>query len=105
MSEIATQVVDEKISSMKKKISEVSEIKSDVDTKMELLDKRLKRIEETMDKLESAIIQRVGDYAKGISEMKSELGMMQDSFSKALPRIVEKAKERKVKEKISKKKR
>lgn len=94
MNEVASQVIEEKISSLRKKIAETTAIKSEIDTKLEIMEKRVKKIEEVIDKLESAILQKIGDYSKGITEIKSELGMMQESFSKVLPRAVEKVREK-----------
>jgi len=92
INEITEQIINSKISSLKKKISEASEMKSEFETKIDLIDKRLKKIEDTIDRLESSILQRIGEYSKGIMDIKAETSMIRQSFSKAIPSLVAKTK-------------
>ena len=38
-----------------------------------------------MDKLQLAILNKIGSYGKTLESIKKEMSMMQDSFGKALP--------------------
>jgi hypothetical protein len=100
-SEIAEQVVDEKLSSIKKNLTEATEIKTEFETKFHILENRVKKIEDTIDKLESSILQRIGEYSKGILDIKAETRMMRESFSKTISKSARKSK---TKRKSSKKK-
>jgi len=42
----------------------------------------LKRMEKTIDKLQMAILEKVGSYGRGLESIKKEMIMMQDSFGK-----------------------
>jgi len=46
------------------------------------LSERLKKIETTMDKLQIAILEKVGSYGQNLDGIRKEMSMMQDSFSK-----------------------
>jgi hypothetical protein len=83
ITEISEQVVSEKISKLKTDIEKTLDFKNVVETKMEILDQRLKRIESTIDKLQSAILQKVGEYVDDVHNLKNELIETQKSFKSA----------------------
>ena len=85
MIEIAEQVFAEKIRKMQKQLEDLNEFKTLAETKLTNATSRLKRIEETMDKLQMAILEKVGSYGQGLESIKKEMSMMQESFSKTLP--------------------
>ncbi|MFH1592169.1 MAG: hypothetical protein ABIB47_02255, partial [Candidatus Woesearchaeota archaeon] len=60
MIEIANQVFLDKISHLNKKISELNEFKNIAETKINHATERLKKIENTIDKLQIAILDKVG---------------------------------------------
>lgn len=80
ITEISEQVVTEKLSSLRKDIEKVVDMKTTVESKMEYLDERLKRIEKIIDRLQLSILQKVGDYATNIEDIKHELIETQKSF-------------------------
>jgi hypothetical protein len=51
---------------------------------MENISDRLKKIETIIDKLQIAILEKVGSYGKNLEGIKKEMSMMQDSFSKMI---------------------
>jgi len=83
--EIAEQVFAEKIRKIQKQLEDLNEFKTLAETKLTNATSRLKRIEESMDKLQMAILDKVGSYGRGLDNIKKEMSMMQDSFSKTLP--------------------
>jgi len=91
MIEIAEQVFAEKMKKIEKQIEELNEFKTLAETKLTNATTRLKRIEESIDKLQAAILEKVGFYGRGVESIKKELEMMQDSFSKTLPALVSKS--------------
>jgi DNA-binding protein H-NS len=84
MMEIADQVFSEKIKKMQKVIETTSETEILLQDKFENLSDRLKKIENMIDKLQIAIIEKVGSYGTNLNEIKKEMSMMQDSFSKVI---------------------
>jgi len=82
--EVAEQVFSEKSKKMKKQLSESNEFKTLATSKIEDISNRLKRIESSMDKLQYAILDKVGEYGNGLNSIKKEMSMMQDSFKKVV---------------------
>lgn len=87
--EIAEQIFEEKISKIKKEIGNISELKLMLNKKIENIDERLKKIEEIIDRLQASIIGKIGSYGSSLDEIKQEMGMMQESFSKALNPLID----------------
>ncbi len=82
--EISEQVFLEKIKDIQKKVAKLDESKKLTQVKIENTEERLKRIESTIDKLQSAILGKIGEYGNNLQGIKKELGMMQESFGKAI---------------------
>jgi DNA-binding transcriptional MerR regulator len=88
--EIAEQVFSEKIKKIEKKVEELNEFKTLNKAKIENIDERLKKIESVIDKLQIAILEKVGSYGQNLGEIKKEMNMMQDSFGKMVNNIADK---------------
>ena len=88
--EIAEQVFSEKIKKEQKQIESLNEFATLAQTQTSNNHDRLKRIESVMDKLQIAILEKVGSYGKNLETIKKEMEMMEDSFSKILPALHEK---------------
>lgn len=84
ISEIAEQVVSEKLASIKDKLERTIDLKTTLEAKTESLNERLKRIEQIIDRLQLSILQRVGAYMTEVDNVKKELIETQKSF-KAIP--------------------
>jgi len=82
--EISEQVFSEKIKKTRKQLDELNEFKILFQTKVENSLNRLKKIEDILDKLQMAILEKVGSYGKNLEEIKKEMSMMQDSFRKVV---------------------
>ncbi|MEK6897883.1 MAG: hypothetical protein AABX28_00830 [Nanoarchaeota archaeon] len=89
--EISEQVFSEKIEKMQKQVSELSSFKILAESKMDLISERLKKIESVIDRLQAAILEKVGDYGRNIEGVKKEMSMMQDSFGKVVNTLADKA--------------
>ena len=85
ISEISEQVVAEKLSEIRKHLEKIIDLKTSFESKIEYLDERLKRLEKTIDTLQSAVLRKVGDYVTNVQDLKSELIQTQKSFEKLLP--------------------
>jgi hypothetical protein len=82
--EISDQLFSEKIKKFQKQMDSSSEMNVMLQTKLENVSERLKRIETTIDKLQLAILEKVGSYGQNLESVKKEMSMMQDSFSKMI---------------------
>ena len=80
--EMAEQVFSEKIKKFQKVLDATSEAAILLQTKFDNISERLKKIEGTIDRLQIAILEKVGSYGQNLENIKKEMGMMQDSFSK-----------------------
>jgi hypothetical protein len=102
--EISEQVFSEKIETVRKKVEDVEEFKNLAQTRLENLMERIRRIESVMDKLQAAILEKIGSYGQNLESIKKEMGMMQDSFSKTLNPLIDIAKGKGAEAKSSSKK-
>ncbi len=84
ISEIADQIVAERISSLRNKIESALDVKALLDSKIDSLDARLQRIEKILDRLQLSILQKVGDYVTNVEDIKKELIETQKSFKSLL---------------------
>jgi hypothetical protein len=84
MIEIAEQVFSEKMKKMEKQVKELEEFKTIYSTKIDEINERLKRMEKYFDKMQLEILEKVGEYGKGLNSIKKEMNMIEDSFSKIM---------------------
>ncbi len=84
MIEVAEQVFFEKIKKIEEKVSVLREFKSLSEPLIESMDERLKRIEKNFDKMQIAILDRVGSFGKNIDSLRKEVEMVEDSFGKVM---------------------
>ena len=101
--EIAEQVFAEKTKEMQNQIEEINQFKILSKVKLDHTEERIKRIESVMDKLQMAILEKVGSYGNTLQSIKKEMAMMQDSFGKIGPSLAKKHVTHHVKKHIPKK--
>ncbi len=92
--EVAEQVFLEKNKPLQKKIEEMNEFRVLAQTRIDYLSERLKKIEAIIDNLQASILEKVGTYGQGIENIKKEMNMMQDSFSKVINNAADRSEER-----------
>lgn len=93
--EISEQVFNDKARKIQKQLDSLNEFKTLSETRLRNVEERLKRIEEMFDKLQLAILDKIGVYGKNLSSLQKEVNMVQDSFSKVINPLVEKSGKRK----------
>ena len=91
MSELAEQIVAEKISDTNKKLSSLSEFRKIAEAKLEDAEQRLRKIESLIESLQLSILSRIGSYGKNLDDIKTEMQAMQDTFSKTLNPLMDRA--------------
>ncbi|MEM3074457.1 MAG: hypothetical protein QW727_00745 [Candidatus Pacearchaeota archaeon] len=89
ISEIADQMISEKTKDILKKISELSEIKTLLSSKVDKIDQRLTRIESIIDQLQASLLRNSTQQEQTLSDIKTEMEMMQESFSKVLNPLID----------------
>ncbi len=87
--EISEQVFAEKTQETEKQINKITEFMNLAESRISDTDKRLERIERIIDNLQIKILEQVGNYGNNLNNIKKEMEMMQDSFSKTLPKFAE----------------
>ena len=87
MIEVAEQVFSEKMKELSKQINSLIEFKTIYSSKIDDIHDRLRRIENQFDKMQIAILDKVGSYGKNLDSIKKEVNMVEDSFSKMNSRL------------------
>ena len=80
ITEIADQIVSEKLSPLMNSLDKILDLKSATESNLINLDERLKRIEKVIDKLQLALLQRVGEFGTNLDDVKKELIETQKTF-------------------------
>jgi hypothetical protein len=87
VTEIAEQVVTEKLSKIREGVEQTLDFRAAAEAKLENLSDRLKRIEAIIDRLQLSILQKIGEYAGNVSDLKKEIIETQKSFKVLEPHI------------------
>lgn len=82
MIEVAEQVFSEKIKKIEEDLGQLKEFKVIYSPRIDDIDERLKRVEKNFDKMQIAILDRVGSFGRSIDSVKKEVEMVEDSFEK-----------------------
>jgi len=91
--EIAEEIVNEKWSEIKGKISDVIEWKIYAEKRITSVDDRIKRIEASMDRLQAAMLTKVQEYGRNIKELGAEMAGLEGAFGKVLTPFVDNMRE------------
>ncbi len=89
ISEIAEQVVAEKFAEFKKKTGDLALFKETIQDKVADIDDRLRRIETSIDKLQQAIIGRIGEFGDSVSSIHKDLENLHDTTSKLMNPLID----------------
>jgi hypothetical protein len=88
--EISEQVFSEKMKKIEKQVEQFTEFAALAQTKIANNNERVKRVESIIDKLQIAILEKIGSYGKDITSIKKEMEMIEDSFTKVIPELKKK---------------
>ncbi|MFZ5955567.1 MAG: hypothetical protein ACOYT4_04005 [Nanoarchaeota archaeon] len=89
ITEISEQIVAEKLYDFKQKIGDIASFKNDVQDRIKDLDERLKRIENSIDKLQLAIIGKIGEFGEATSSIHNDLENLHGTVSKLMNPLVD----------------
>jgi len=93
ISEIAEQVVAEKLDEFKKKTGDISSFKTSIQEKVSDIDDRLKRIEDSIDKLQHAVIGKIGEFGESNAMIHKDLDNLHNTVSKLMNPLIDNYKE------------
>ena len=101
ITEIAEQVMLEKLQEFNQKTGDIASFKNQTTEQIQNLDQRLTQIESSIEQLQQAIIQKIGDFGENSETIKKDLNNLHNTVSKLMNPLIDNYKELK---KISKKK-
>ncbi|MEK6871463.1 MAG: hypothetical protein AABX16_01015 [Nanoarchaeota archaeon] len=84
ISDITTQILEEKLKTIKKELQLSTHFRKEAVEKINTIDKKIEKIENTLAELQMAIIKKIGEYGENMENISKELKATQDSFSKML---------------------
>jgi hypothetical protein len=95
ISEIAEQVVTEKLEDYKSKVGDIPSFKSEIQTKVNDIDDRLKRIEGSIDKLQQAILGKIGEFGESSAMIHKDLDNLHGTVAKLMNPLIDSVNEMK----------
>ncbi len=93
ITEIAEQVTSEKIDELKRKIGDIPSFKSEIKDSISDLNERLRRIENSLDKINQAVIGKIGEYGENTSLIQRDLTNIHQTMSKMMDPLMDNYKE------------
>lgn len=93
--ETAEEVTEEKISNIREQISSLSQLKKEFEVRTQDLDRRLKAIENSLEKIQFAILGKIAEYSKDLKNITTEMQATQETFKKVLNPVVDKVRNKK----------
>ena len=97
ISEIAEQVVTEKLNEYKKKVGDIVSFKNTIQDKVDDIDDRLKRIENSIDKLQQSVVGKIGEFGETSAAIHKDLENLHGTVGKLMNPLVDAYKEAKKK--------
>jgi len=89
ISEIAEQVATEKLNEYKKKTGDIISFRNTIQDKVNDIDDRLKRIEATIDKLQQAIIGKIGEFGESNAAIHKDLDNLHGTVSNLMNPLID----------------
>jgi uncharacterized protein YukE len=93
ISEVAEQVVQEKFAEFTKKTGDLAAFKNEIQDKVSDLSERLKRIENSIDKLQQAVIGKIGEFGETTQAIHKDINALHNTTSKLMNPLIDNYKE------------
>ena len=87
--QVAEAIIDEKWNKLVKNINKIIEWKTKMDEKISKIEEDTENLKENFNKLHKAIISKIEDYDKNLSDVGSEIKAMSEVFKQILPTFTE----------------
>lgn len=89
ITEIAEQVIIEKIQELNKELGNIPTFKAETKEKIQNLDERLKKIENSIEKLQQAIIGKIGEFGESSAAIHKDLDNLHNTVSKLMNPLID----------------
>ncbi len=89
ISEIAEQVATEKLEDYKSKVGDIVSFKAQTQNKVNNMDDRLKRIEDSIDRLQQAIIGKIGEFGESSAMIHKDLDNLHGTVAKLMNPLID----------------
>jgi hypothetical protein len=89
ISEIATQTATEILEDYKRKVGDVASFKNQIQNKVEDLDDRLKKIENSIDKLQQAVLGKIGEFGDTTAMIHHDLDNLHGTVAKLMNPLID----------------
>jgi uncharacterized protein YukE len=89
ISEIAEQVAAESLENYKSKVGDIASFKSQIQNKVNDIDDRLKRIENSIDKIQQAILGKIGEFGESSAMIHQDLDNLHGTMSKLMNPLID----------------
>ncbi len=91
--EISEEIVNEKMTELRDELENIKDFKQSVQSKIDDMDDRLRRIELNIDRLQASMIGKVQEYGQNIKDLGSEMRAVEGAFSNVLNPLIDNIKE------------
>ena len=95
ISEIAEQVATEKLEDYKATVGDMPSFKNQIQNQVNNIDDRLKRIESSIDKLQQAILGKIGEYGESSAMIHKDLDNLHGTMAKLMNPLIDNVNEMK----------
>lgn len=85
MEELIEEIIDEKWTDFSSNINKIVEWKTKTEARMDSMEEKIEQLQKGFDELHKAILGRIGEYDKHISEIGTDIKAMEKVFQKVLP--------------------
>lgn len=89
ISEIAEQVAQEKLEDYKATVGDIASFRSQIQNQVDNIDDRLKRIENTIDKLQQSILGKIGEYGENYAMVHQDLDNLHGTVAKLMNPLID----------------
>ncbi len=103
--EIAESIIEEKWQEFTEKVGDLRIWKETIDRDIERIEKRIERIEDSINSIQAAIMEKVGEYGKGVKSLGTDVKAMEKALKDIIEPLMKNVKEVKgITERIKRKK-
>jgi hypothetical protein len=89
ISEIAEQIVIEKLEEFTQKTGDLVSFKTSIEEKLRDLNEKVKRIEISLDKIQQAVIGKIGEYGDNLNFIKKDMNNVHETMSKMMNPLID----------------
>lgn len=89
ISEIAEQIVIEKLEEFTQRTGDLVSFRNEVEEKIKNVEEKIKRIESSLDKIQEAIIKKVGEYGDNLNFIKKDMNNLHETMSKMMNPLID----------------